>query len=90
MKKQFLSISLLVLITSVLVIGALESKAFALTQAEQRSLIGFAIGCKGGLAGKNPDPSQYDKIHGLSNHTSEYNLGYINGYNACSSSQKIG
>ncbi len=90
MRKQFLSISLLVLITSILVNGALEYRAFALTPAEQRNLIGFAIGCKGGLAGKNPDQTQYDKIHGLSNHTAEYNLGYINGYNACSAGQKIG
>ncbi len=90
MKKQFLSISLLILSTSILVIGTFEFKAFALTQAEQRSLIGFAIGCKGGLASKNPNPAEYDKIHGLSNHTSEYNLGYIDGYNACSSGQKIG
>ena len=89
MKKQFLSISLFLLTISILTIGTIESKVFALTQAEQRSLIGFAIGCKSGLAGKNPDPAEYDKIHGLSNHTSDYNLGYINGYNSCSSGQKI-
>ena len=78
MKKQFLSISLLVLTISILVIGSLESRAFALTSTEQRNLIGFAIGCKGGLDGKNPNPTQYDKMHGLSNHTAKYNLGFIN------------
>ncbi len=90
MRKQYLSVSLLIVTTSILVIGTVESKAFALTPEEQRNLIGFAIGCKDGLAGKNPDPTQYDKVHGLSNHTTEYNLGYITGYNACSHSQKIG
>ncbi|MER5175331.1 MAG: hypothetical protein ABJB73_06075 [Candidatus Nitrosocosmicus sp.] len=90
MRKQYLSISLLVITTAILVSGALESKAFALTPEEERNLIGFALGCKDGLAGKNPDPSQYDKAHGFSTHTADYNLGYINGYNACSTHQKIG
>ena len=50
---QYLSISLLVITTAILVSGALESKAFALTPEEERNLIGFALGCKDGLAGKN-------------------------------------
>lgn len=45
-------------------IGALASREFALTLAEQRNLIGFAIGYKDGLSGKNPDPTLYDKMHG--------------------------
>jgi hypothetical protein len=74
---------------SALFIGLPAFKVFALTDKEQRNLVGFAIGCKDGLASKNPDPTQYDKIHGLSNHSIEYNLGYIEGYNSCSTNQKI-
>jgi hypothetical protein len=80
---------MLSLTMSIFFIGSLEFKVFGLTDNEQRNLIGFAIGCKDGLAGKNPDPTQYDKIHGLSNHSVDYNLGYIEGYNSCSANQKI-
>jgi hypothetical protein len=87
--KQYLFIIMSILTISIFFIGSSEYKVFALTDKEQRNLIGFAIGCKDGLAGKNPDPTQYDKIHGLSNHSIEYNLGYIEGYNSCSANQKI-
>ena len=90
MIKQYLSFSILILTISICYVGLSGFKVFALTDKEQRNLIGFAIGCKDGLAGKNPDPTQYDKLHGLSNHTVEYNLGYIEGYNSCSTNQKIG
>jgi hypothetical protein len=90
MRKQYLSISLLLVTTAILISGIFESKAFALTQDEQRNLIGFAIGCKDGLAGKNPDPTQYDKAHGLSTHSVSYNIGYIEGFNSCSANIKIG
>ena len=90
MRMQYLSISLLLVTTAILMIGALESKALALTQDEQRNLIGFAIGCKDGLAGKNPNPTQYDKAHGLSTHSVSYNTGYIEGFNSCSTNIKIG
>ena len=50
MRKQYLSISLLIVTISILVIGTVESKASALTPEEQRNLIGFAIGCKDGLS----------------------------------------
>lgn len=78
-----------ILTISIFFIGLPEFKVFALTDKEQRNLIGFAIGCKYGLAGKNPDPTQYDKIYGLSNQSIEYNLGYIEGYNSCPVNQKI-
>jgi hypothetical protein len=90
MRKQHLSISLLLITTAILITGIFESKAYALTQDEQRNLIGFAIGCKDGLAGKNPDPTQFDKVHGLSTHSVSYNAGYIEGFNSCSTNIKIG
>ncbi len=90
MRKRYISISLLLVTTVILLIGVLGSKAFALTPDEQRNLIGFALGCKDGLAGKNPDPTQFDKAHGLSTHTVSYNAGYIDGFNSCSANIKIG
>jgi hypothetical protein len=90
MRKQYLSISLLLVTTAILITGIFGSKAYALTQDEQRNLIGFAIGCKDGLAGKNPDPTNYDKAHGLSTHSVSFNAGYIEGFNSCSSNIKIG
>lgn len=90
MKKQCFFIGATILLCSIFVINSLQYKSYALTPQEQRNLIGFAIGCKDALAGKSPDRTQYDKAGGFSTHTVEYNVGYITGYNSCSSNQKIG
>lgn len=90
MKKDFFLISMAALVCSIFIISSLQYKSFALTQQEQRNLIGFAIGCKDALAGKSPDRTQFDKAGGFSTHSVEYNLGYITGYNSCSTNQKIG
>ena len=91
MKNQAILIGFAVIIFSMLLVGALQHKSFsALTKSQERNLIGFALGCQDGLAVKSPDKTQYDKRDGLSNHTDDYNIGYVNGYNACSANQKIG
>ena len=76
------------IIPSIIISGSLEKSVFALTDQE-RNLIGFAIGCKDGLADKAPDRTQYDRAHGFSTHTVSYNLGYIEGFNSCSQSSQI-
>jgi hypothetical protein len=88
MNKKFFYV--LVISAVLLTINAfLEKSIYALTIQEQRNLIGFAIGCKDGLADKEPDKTQYDRADGFSNHSVDYNVGYIEGFNSCSKSFQI-
>jgi hypothetical protein len=89
MNKIFLSINIISAIIVIILVGAVESNIYALTDQEQRNLIGFAIGCKDELAGKEPDKTQYDKVDGFSTHSIAYNVGYIDGFNSCSKSFQI-
>jgi hypothetical protein len=89
MNKKFLSIDIIPAIIVIILFGAVERNAYALTDQEQRNLMGFAIGCKDGLAGKEPDKTQYDKADGFSTHSIAYNVGYIDGFNSCSKSFQI-
>ncbi|MGN6349713.1 MAG: hypothetical protein ACTHLL_08205 [Candidatus Nitrosocosmicus sp.] len=91
MKNQVILIGFAVIIFSMLLVGAFQHKSFSvLTKSQERNLIGFALGCQDGLAGKSPDKAQYDARDWISNHTADYNIGYFNGYNSCSTNQKIG
>jgi hypothetical protein len=87
MNKMILGILTLFAI-AIIINGILERSANALTDQE-RNLIGFAIGCKDGLAGKEPDKTQYDRTDGFSTHSISYNVGYIEGFNSCSQSFQI-
>lgn len=87
MSKQSIGTGILFIV--VFICGGLFNHIFAITKSEQRYNIGFATGCKDGQAGKDPDPTQYDRVGGFSNHSIQYNNGYIDGYNRCSTGQVI-
>ena len=89
MKKQFLSVILISVIIAILLSKSLESKVYSITELEQDYQIEHVKGCQDGKDDKNPDPTQYDKVGGFSKHAVDYNTGYVDGYNACSSSQQM-
>ncbi|MER5176477.1 MAG: hypothetical protein ABJB76_07890 [Candidatus Nitrosocosmicus sp.] len=91
MTKQILSVSLMAIITAIFISGPIVAgDVYAkTTKPNQHDQIGYAKGCQDGQAGKSPDPTQYDRVGGFSKHTIDYNNGYIDGYNTCSTSQQI-
>ncbi len=92
MLRQLISVSyLLTIITIIILSGSImvDEVHGKITKTSTQNQIGYTKGCQDGQAGKNPDPTQYDRVGGFSKHTIDYNNGYIDGYNACSTSQQI-
>ena len=75
------------MLARVVIIGPIEI-VYNTTYSKQYQT-GFTKGCQDGQSGKSPDPTQFDKVGGFSNHTVDYNTGYVDGYNKCSPSQQI-
>lgn len=74
----------------ILIFGLSLEKTYSMPNSKNNQYnIGYEKGCNEGRDGKSPDLTQYDRADGFSNHTIDYNTGYVDGYNDCSPSQQI-